>query len=52
MRFEKPNPKQRWDNPCFTVTPDTDLSAVSQDVANSLFNLGKCGSILYYRTAY
>ena len=22
MRFEKPNPGQRWDNPCFVVTEE------------------------------
>jgi len=26
MRFEKPKPVQRWDKPCFTVTPDTELN--------------------------
>ena len=28
MRFEEPDPKNRWDSPCFTLAPEDDLVAM------------------------
>ena len=34
MRFEAPNPKQRWDDPCYLITPETEMPL--EDMANLL----------------
>ena len=39
MRFEKPNPGQRWDNPCFVLTEE-DVEGVVKQVADHLFSVG------------
>ena len=41
MRFEKPNPSQRWDNPCFVVTVEkTNSEDIVCQVADHLFSVG------------
>ena len=41
MRFEKPNPSQRWDNPCFVVgVEDSGVEEIVSQVADHLFSVG------------
>lgn len=34
MRFEAPNPRQRWDDPCYLIQPETEMPL--EDMANLL----------------
>ena len=41
MRFEKPNPSQRWDNPCFVVGVEgSGVEDIVGQVADHLFSVG------------
>ena len=43
MRFEPPNPSQRWDNPCFVVPAESPekIDDVIKLISNHLFSVGK-----------
>ena len=41
MRFEKPNPSQRWDNPCFVVGVEgSGVEEIVSQVSDHLFSVG------------
>lgn len=37
MRFEAPNPRQRWDDPCYLIHPETEMPL--EDMANLLASI-------------